>query len=96
MAAVDDQPAVSLARLAEIGVGDGEGLVPRVAEAEGLSLLQEEALMDMIYQHFVIEVSCCDAEPTAILYLPCSCAIMDDVIFPCLTLPFAWPCTEQL
>ena len=49
-AAVDDQPAVSLARLAEIGVGDGEGLVPRVAEAEGLSLLQEEALMDMIYQ----------------------------------------------
>ena len=49
-------PAVSLARLAEIGVGDAEGYVPRVAEGEGLTVLQEEALMDMIYQSFVVEV----------------------------------------
>lgn len=55
---LEEKPAVSLARLAEIGVGEGEGYVPRVTEADILTALQEEALLDMIYQSYVLENNC--------------------------------------
>ena len=56
--AVEEKPAVSLTRLASIGVGEIDGYVPRVTEEEFLTVLQEEALMDMIFQHYVVENNC--------------------------------------
>ena len=55
VASNEDVPAVGLANLALMGSGDGEGQTPRVMEAEGLSILQEEALLDEIFDLYVVQ-----------------------------------------
>jgi hypothetical protein len=53
----DETPAVSTATALSLAIEQGIS-APRVIEAEGLTLLQEEALLNEVFQTFVVENEC--------------------------------------